>query len=211
MPNQIKAVIFDVDGVLVDSKNANAIFFQTLLKKAGYADISHEEAISCFHLPMWQVIEKLTHSTDQEEIKRIWEMGHDPSLRDNSLLEFPDQLENVLEKLHKEYKLAIVTSRIKAGMEALFSSREIRHLFDVVVTFEDYTNPKPHPEPLDTALKKLGVDSSEAIYIGDSPTDIEAAKAAGMRSIFLSREDHPNAVATIKEFKELLNALDELV
>jgi len=211
MLNQLKAIIFDVDGVLVDSKNANVAFFQTLLKKAGYTAISREEVASYFHLPMWQVIEKLINSTDQEEIRRIWEMGHDASLRDNSLLEFPDQLENVLEKLHKEYKLAIVTSRIKAGMEALFGSREIRHLFDVVVTFEDYTNPKPHPEPLDTALKKLGVNSSEAIYIGDSPTDIEAAKAVGMRSIFLSHENHPNAVATIKEFKELLNALEKLV
>src|SRR3989344_2848171 len=210
MPNQVKAIIFDVDGVLVDSKESKAAFFQTLLKRAGYTDISHEEVSASFHLPMWQAIEKLTRSNDQSEIQRIWKMGHDADLRANGLLKFPDQLEDVLEKLHEKYRLAIVTSRIKIGVDELFNIRKMGHLFDVVVTFEDYKNPKPHPEPLEKALNKLRVKSNEAIYIGDSATDVEAAKAANVKCIFISRENHPDATATVREFNQLIVALESI-
>ncbi len=206
----LKAVIFDVDGVLVDSKEANIAFFQALLGKAGYKDIDREDILACFHLPLWQSLEKLIGSTDQVEIQRIFDMASDVSLRNRSLLQFPEKLEDVLEQLHQKYKLAIVTSRIKVGIDDIFNAKEIKHLFDVVVTFEDYSNPKPHPEPLQVALKRLDVGAEEAIYIGDSPTDIEAVKAAGMKSVFLSTDDHKHAAARVNEFYELLEAVGKL-
>ncbi len=207
----IKAVIFDVDGVLVDSKKANVALFQTLLKRAGYPPATEEEILSHFHLPLWQSLEKLTKSNDQDEIKRIWEMARDPTTRNPELFDFPEQLEDVLEQLHKKYKLAIVTSRIKAGMDDIFSTKEIKHLFDVVVVFEDYKNPKPHPEPLLLAVKRLGISVEEAIYIGDSKTDVEAAMAAGMKVIYIAAEPHPDASKNIAEFNELLEAIDGLI
>ncbi|HUC88361.1 MAG TPA: HAD family hydrolase [Candidatus Binatia bacterium] len=206
----IKAIIFDVDGVLVDSKEANIALYQNILKKAGYPPVTREEILSCFHLPLWQSLEKLTSSNDQAEIKRMWSMASNSSLRDSSLFNFPEGLEQILEELHKTYQLAIVTSRIKAGIEDVFSAKEIKHLFRVVVTFEDYKNPKPHPEPLRVALNKLGLSPTEAIYIGDSSVDIDAAKAAGMRSIYLSTQLHDDASVNINEFSEILGAIKEL-
>ncbi len=206
----LKAVIFDVDGVLVDSKNANVAFFQALFSKAGYKDISTEDIQACFHLPLWQSLEKLVGSDDQHEIKRIFEMAYDPSLRGRELLEFPEKLEVLLEELHRKYKLGIVTSRIKVGVDDIFKVKEIRHLFDAVVTFEDYANPKPHPEPLQVALQRLDVAPSEAVYIGDSPSDIDAAKAAGMRSVFLSSSDHEHATAKVAAFYQLTEAIEKL-
>lgn len=207
----LKAVIFDVDGVLVDSKEANIAFFQALLSKAGYPDIRREDILDCFHLPLWQSIEKLVNTNDQTEVKRIFDMAHDSSLRDKGLLKFPDELEVVLEKLHAKYKLAIVTSRIKVGVDDIFSAKEIGHLFDVVVTFEDYSNPKPHPEPLEVALSKLGIDAIEAVYIGDSPSDVASAKAAGVRSIFLSNEVHEDATSKANDFHELVDVIEKLI
>lgn len=206
----LRAVIFDVDGVLVDSREANIAFFQALLHKAGYDNIQREDILACFHLPLWQSLEKLIGSSDQDEIRRIFDMASDTGLRNKDLLQFPEKLEHVLEQLHKKYKLAVVTSRIKVGVDDIFSAIEIKHLFDVVVTFEDYTNPKPHPEPLLVALKRLNIDADEAVYIGDSLSDIEAAKAAGMRSVFLSTENHNDAVARIEKLHELLNVLEKL-
>jgi pyrophosphatase PpaX len=206
----LKAIIFDIDGVLVDSREANIALFQKLLAKGGYPKPSREDVMGCFHLPLWQSLEKLTKSNDQAEIKRIWELAHDPVLRDGGLLEFPHQLEQVLETLHKQYKLAVVTSRIKAGVEDIFNQKEIRHLFDVVVTFEDYRQPKPHPEPLLVALERLNLTADEAIYIGDSESDIIAATAANMRSIHLSDTKHEHATAGIKEFQELLEAISRI-
>lgn len=199
----IRAIIFDVDGVLVDSTNANVALFQNVLKKADYPIPSRDEILACFHMPALQTIAKLTGSEDEEEVKKIWEFVKDGSTRQPELFEFPTELEKTLERFHKEYRLAIVTSRIKVGMEEVFSMKEIKHLFDVVVTFEDYKNPKPHPEPLLTALEKLHLSPNEAIYIGDSLTDIEASKAAGVKSIFLTIKPHEDATINIRKFKEL--------
>lgn len=207
----IKAIIFDVDGVLVDSRNANVALFQNILRKAGYSESSREEILLYFHLPLWQALEKLTGSNNQKEIERVWNLAKDPLMRDNTLLEFPDKLEHILEELHKEYKLAIVTSRIRVGIEDIFNAREIKHLFDAVVTFEDVKNPKPHPEPLLLILEKLKLSSNEAIYIGDSATDIEAAKGANMRSIYLSPMKHDDATTNITQFSELMNAMKGFV
>jgi pyrophosphatase PpaX len=206
----IEAIIFDVDGVLVDSRKANVAFFQALLAKAGHKDIGKEEILACSHLPLWQSLEQLTGSDDQHEIRRIFDMANDPGLRNRELLEFPEKLEDTLEELHKKYRLAIVTSRIKAGVEHIFTTIEIRHLFDVVITFEDYKSPKPHPEPLQVALRRLNMKANQTVYVGDSKTDVEAAKAAGMRCIFLSADSHKDAIARIEKLYELINVIKTL-
>lgn len=206
----LKAIIFDVDGVLVDSKEANIAFFQNLLKKAGYPKASRKEILECFHLALWQSLEKLTGSNDQVEIKRIWDIAQDSSLRNPSLFNFPEKLEDILGELHKKYKLAIVTSRIRVGMDDIFSAKDMRHLFDSIITFEDYKKPKPSPDPLLTALKKLKILPRESVYIGDSESDIIAAKAAGIRSIHLAPNKHKDATAGIKVFQELLPIIESL-
>ncbi len=206
----LKVIIFDVDGVLVDSKNANVAFFQALLTKAGYPNTCREDILACFHLPLWQSLEKLLNTKDKQEIQRIFEMAHDSSLRSSDLLEFPEKLDEMLEELHKKYRLAIVTSRIKVGVEDIFSAKKIKHLFDEVVSFEDYENPKPHPEPLQVALRKLKIEVDEAIYIGDSKSDVEAAKAAGVKCVFLSSQGHNDAAVRIERLTDLLEVLERL-
>lgn len=206
----IKAIIFDVDGVLVDSKNANVAFFQNILRQAGYVPNSRKEILECFHLPLWQALEKLTGSNNPNEIRRIWDMAEDPKIRQPKLLIYPESLEYVLELLNKKYRLAIVTSRIKVGIDEIFGSREIKHLFSAVVTFEDYEHPKPHPEPLLVALAKLDLSAEEAIYVGDSMVDIEAAQAAGMKSIYLTKSPSYGASINIGQFDEIPGAVDKL-
>jgi pyrophosphatase PpaX len=208
--SKIKAVVFDVDGVLVDSTDSNVALYEILLVKAGYKKPSREEIIACFHMPLWQSLEILTKSTDQREIKRVSDMVYDPDIHTSDLLKFPANLEKILLELHKYYKLAVVTSRIKLGMEHIFDVRDIEHLFDEVVVFEDYKNPKPHPEPLLLAAKRLNVKPSEAIYIGDSHTDIEAAKSAGMKSIHLAPEKNIDADVGITSFGGIVDAVKQL-
>lgn len=207
----LKAIIFDIDGVLVDSREANVDFYQKLFVKAGYSKPSRKEILDLFHLPLRESIEVITGVTDQVEVQRIWEMARDDDSRDASLLKFPERLEEILEHLHKNYRLAIVTSRIRVGVDFVFTAKEIKHYFDVVVAYEDYNNPKPHPEPLLVALQKLQVTTKEAIYIGDSDTDIEAAKAAQVESIHLSASPHPDASAAVQEFEGLIGAIESVL
>jgi HAD superfamily hydrolase (TIGR01509 family) len=206
----LKAILFDVDGVLALSQKANVAFFKNLMTAGGYPGITDEEILDRFHMPMRQVIAELSGLTDEKEIDQIFAMGKDPSLRQSDLLEFPEKLENLLETLHKTYRLGIVTSRVRTGVDEIFDVKAIKHYFDVVVAFEDYQNPKPHPEPLMIALSKLRVEPDEAVYVGDSHSDIDAAVAAGMHSVHLSAHPHDGATVSIADLGELLLAIETL-
>jgi phosphoglycolate phosphatase-like HAD superfamily hydrolase len=206
----IEAILFDIDGVLVDSREANIALFQRLLTRAGYEKPTREEALACFHLPLEGSLAKLLKTEDTDEVKRVAGLVGEPGIRDPKLLEFPKTLEQTLETLHKKYKLGIVTSRIKLGVEDIFKEREIRHLFDAVVAYEDYSRPKPNPDPLIVALDRLGLSADQALYIGDSDSDIMAATAAGMPSIHLAPAKHTDATAGVAEFDELIQAIESL-
>ena len=96
---------------------------------------------------------------------------------------YPEVLE-LLTKLHRmSYRMGIVTS--KRGIHAIreLTSKQLNAVFEVIVAQEDTVLHKPHPAPLLAAADKMKVDAVDCIYIGDQPTDIEAAHAAGMRSI----------------------------
>ena len=77
-------------------------------------------------------------------------------------------------------RLAIVTSKRRIGVARGLRPIGMMNDFDLWVCPEDVSNPKPHPEPVWAALKGLGVERDEAIFVGDSPHDIEAGNAAGV-------------------------------
>jgi pyrophosphatase PpaX len=203
----LKAVIFDVDGVLVDSKRAVIAFYSSLFKEAGYNDISREDIAKCFHLPLVHSIRELI-GCDDEEVNRIKSLAVNSEHRSRELYEFPEKLDHVLESLYRRFKLAIVTSRIRYGVQHIFDVKEMAHYFDEVIAFEDYSEPKPSPEPLLVALDRLQVSADQAIYIGDSDTDIEAATSAGMPSIHLATKHHKDATHGIERFEELLDVIE---
>src|SRR3989304_7052157 len=109
----IKAVIFDIDGVLLDSFEANLKFFQDLMIKFGYPPPTKEEFPPIFHLNMWNAIRVLTKSDSEEEIKKIWEAGGSREIKyPTELLFMPESAEEEVKGLSKNYALAIVTNRI---------------------------------------------------------------------------------------------------
>lgn len=207
----IKAILFDVDGVLVDSREANRLFKRELFKRAGYYDLE-EEHIEGFHKPIKQVIDEVLASrniANEAEADRLFKMMFDPHIRDLQIknYKFPKNLITVLRDLSKQYTLGIVTSRIRYGMDEVFSLRPIEKYFETVITFDDVLNHKPHPEPLIKALDDLNLRPNEAIYIGDSDTDIIAAAAIDMPSIHISEAMHELAHHQIKDFSEVEDAI----
>lgn len=89
----------------------------------------------------------------------------------------------ILEQLHKEYALGIVTGRPRKEALIVIKKFKIENLFDVIIAMEDYPSEKakPNPYPISLALKKISV--TEAIYVGDSVDDIVAAKSANVKPI----------------------------
>jgi len=204
----IKAIIFDIDGVLLDSRKANIKFFQNLLDKSGYEVPSDEEVSKVFHMTMWDTIKFLTKEKSEDRIKKAWQLGCKMSYP-MELLSIPKHSKGVIKILSKDYKLGIVTGRIKRGVDRFFQFSKLRKYFDVIVSFEDYTKPKPNPESLLVALKRLKMSSDEAVYIGDSESDIKAAKAANMKVIIYPKR-LKGADSVLRNFKNLPSVMERL-
>src|SRR3989344_6925794 len=126
----VKAVIFDVDGVLLDSFKANLQFFQELLLKAGYTPPTRKEYLPLFHLSMWDVIKTFSHLTDDKEIKQIWEIGRGSQVKyPVHLIKTTKGVEKTLEFLNKEYILGIVTNRVKEGVYKIPALLKLKKYF----------------------------------------------------------------------------------
>lgn len=90
-------------------------------------------------------------------------------------------VESVLRELHgRGHPMAIVSSKLDAGIRRSMDFFQLTPLFEAIVGIESTTNHKPHPEPVIFALETLGVEPEEALFIGDSPHDAAAAHAAGV-------------------------------
>ena len=96
------------------------------------------------------------------------------------LTQVPDGCEEVLTQLSQRYFLAVVTSRHRLGIEHFYATSGLEGLLSVSIAFEDYDSPKPAPDPLLTACRRLGVSPEEAVYVGDAEVDVLCAAAAGM-------------------------------
>jgi len=119
-------------------------------------------------------------------------------------------MEDVLLRLHEEgRKLGIVTAKRRSTVELAFDRVPLGHLFEVVVGGDETERHKPDPEPLLLAAERMGVRPEDAAYVGDSPFDIRAAKAAGMRSVAVTwgrihdrarlEREHPDAIVDTAE------------
>ena len=139
---------------------------------------------------------------------------HNEPLHDD-LVAF-EGIERVLERLKSEGRqLGIVTAKRRRTVDLAFAILPLERYFDAVVTAEQTEHHKPHPEPVLTALDRLGSKPEEAAFVGDSPFDMGAGKAAGVFTVGVSwgkihpverlRETGANAVVHSPE--ELLDVL----
>lgn len=207
----IKAILFDVDGVLIDSFDANLKFFQDLLLTGGYKPLTKEEFIPLVHLPMYDVIKIITIASD-EKVYKLWEIGkNDKNIYPYHLLKMPPYAEEVVKELGKNYVLGLVTSRVREKIYTIPLLARLNGYFKIAVGYQDTKNHKPDPEPLIFACKKLGFKPEEVIYIGDQESDVIAAKSAKIKIIFLSKIKNKNADINIKSFKQLIDAIESLL
>jgi HAD superfamily hydrolase (TIGR01509 family) len=207
----IKAVIFDIDGVLVNTFEANLKFYQGLLAKNGYTEPSREEYRAHFHLAMIDAIKFFTQSNDEEEIQKIFTMGAE---RKHSypyeLVSSPKHMKETVAHLSQKYMLGIVTNKIRRNVFELPQLKEIENYFQQVITVDDTIKHKPDPEPLLLILQRLKISADEAVYIGDTRSDFQAAKAANIKFILFPQSDIEGVEIATSNFEELPNILEGL-
>jgi len=118
----------------------------------------------------------------------------------------------VLVRLREEgRRLGIVTAKRRVTVDLAFANVAIGHLFDVVVGGDESERQKPDPQPLQVALERLGARSDETVYVGDSPFDIRAAKAAGIHAIAVTwGRIHDRAKLEAEEPDAVVDSAEEL-
>jgi len=183
----IEAVIFDCDGVLVDSRAANAAFYNQILAHFNKELLTEAQLTYVHSRTVYESLAYLFQGDARlPEAERFWRTTDYGPI--NEMLTLQPGLIECLKELHGRFKTAIATNRTTT-MSGLLRKFGLERYFDLVVTSLDVRNPKPHPEALEKILSFFGVNSREACYIGDSAVDEETARRAGVLFIAYRNED----------------------
>jgi HAD superfamily hydrolase (TIGR01509 family) len=175
----IKLIVFDLDGVLVEAKN---IHFEALNKALVQYAITWEEHLSIYDgLKTNQKLEMLHERKElpKEYFKDIWEAKQKYTLEALSDLKESDQLKACMNTLVASgYKIACCSNSIRKTVLTVLSKLGIIEYFDLIISNEDVTNSKPHPEMYWKAMSKMTVLPEETLIVEDSPYGLLAANRA---------------------------------
>lgn len=182
---KIKAILFDLDGTLIDSIPFHRQSFRKLFRKFGKS--LPEKAVHDYI--RWSTEEIYHHLRIKEKLglnlESFLEIRRDIyySLIKKKNLVFKDRVV-LLEKLKKNFKLALVSN--SSHLTVQFSTpKKVLSRFDRIVSFSDVAKGKPAPDMLLLAAKKLRVPPEQCLVVGDSVVDILASRAAGMVVVIL--------------------------
>ena len=176
-----KAVVFDLDGTLVDSVELITVSFQHAIREVLGHEVSREEAIQHVGTPLKEQMVRVSPEHADELVAVYREFNHREHDR---MLKLYDGILGLLNDLTKAgCTLGLVTSKSRPTTQMAFDLTGIEPYFDATVCCDEAPGNKPSAAPIIYCLKHLGVPPEEAAYIGDSPADIQAAHAAGVTGI----------------------------
>lgn len=178
---KIQVVAFDCDGVMFDTKKSNRDFYNQILTHFGKPEMTPDQ-LTIVH--MHSVQESLKHLFADEKERAAADayrqnMNYMPFIEE---MQIEPDLKSLLNGLKPRYKTVVASNRTDT-MDAVLTVHRLEHLFDLVVCARDVKRPKPHPDLLLRILDHFHLKASEAVYIGDSTVDEQAAQAAGVTLI----------------------------
>ena len=184
----MKAIIFDLDGTLLYTLEDLMISVNYVLKKHGMKERTLEEIrIFVGNGIRKTLIRAADPGTPDDEIDVMYdEFGEHYSEHCMDNTKPYDGIMEMLDRLHRAgYKMAIVSNKYDPAVKEL-NERFFDDYIKVAIGETPEIRKKPAPDTAITAMKELGVSSSEAIYVGDSDVDIETAKNAGLSCISIT-------------------------
>jgi len=174
-------VLFDLDGTVVDSGSMILASMRHATREVLGEEYADEELMHAVGGPGLEAQMAVFAPDQVDELVRVYRAHNEP-LHDE--LEACAGMESVLVRLHEEgRRLGVVTAKRRSTVELAFARVPLAHLFETIVGGDETARHKPDPEPLLLAAERMGADPAQTAYVGDSPFDILAAKAAGMYAI----------------------------
>ena len=174
----IEYVLFDWDGTLLDSFEADAHAYKYMFDALGMSWSIAE--LKRHYSPNWHRVYRAARlpRAKWEEADRLWRFFYrqqQPKLQPGAL--------RVLKLLDRRFKMALVSSGSRSRVRRQLREHAVSAMFLAKVCSEDAPRRKPHPAPLRMALEKLRALPQTCVYIGDAPEDSEMAHRAGVRAI----------------------------
>ena len=191
--NKFDTILFDLDGTILDSKELIfSSFVYTFEKFRPDYQLTDEELESFFGPTLQQSFSR--YSTDQAEIDEMIKTYREYNVSHHDEIVKPIYGAKALIKtLHqKGYKLGVVSSKktdlVKRGLEVI----GVKDYMDVILGFDEVKNPKPAPDGILKAIETL--ESKNALYVGDTPSDIAAGKAANIKTCGCLYVKNPDSI-----------------
>ena len=196
----MKAILFDLDGVLIDSFDFLWITFNETLEKFGKRRVSKRE----YKKKFWghdlkSNFGKFGLGEDAIKYRKAQYKSHIKEIR-----VFPEA-RKILESLSKKIKLGLITNSRSDVVHKILEYFNLKNYFDVIFTGDDVDKEKPDPEMIIKACKSLGLDPSEVIVVGDTRSDVLAGKSAGCTVVGLNVESD----FKIKRLPELVKFVEQ--
>jgi pyrophosphatase PpaX len=177
-------VLFDLDGTVVDTGAIILASMRHAAETVVGGDYTDDQLMAAVGGPGLEAQMQALDPARVDELVRVYRAHNEP-LHDT--IAVCEGMDVVLDELRdRGHRLGIVTAKRRATVDLAFARIPIEHLFETVVGGDETDRHKPDPAPLRLALERLGAEASDAAYIGDSPFDMQAAKAAGLFAVGVS-------------------------
>jgi pyrophosphatase PpaX len=210
---RFETVLFDLDGTVVDSGGIILASMRHATQEVLGRDYSDEELMQAVGGPGLEAQMSALAPDHVEQLVDVYRAHNEPL---HGELEACAGMEDVLVRLREEgRRLGVVTAKRRSTVELAFAQVPLGHLFEAIVGGDETERHKPDPEPLLLGAERLGADPAATAYVGDSPFDVRAAKAAGMFAVAVTwgrihdRErleaEQPDAI--VDQAEELLGLL----
>jgi AHBA synthesis associated protein len=205
-PEPLSAVVFDLDGVLIDSEPLMRFAFEVAYRDLG---LPGPAPIESYLEHMGESFPRIMERLGLPQA--LWEPYRDACRRHPELVQaFPESRALLAHARGLGLRLSILTGKDRERtLEALDRFR-LAEFFDAVLASDQLRQPKPHPEGMRRSLTLLRVPSGQAAFVGDSVNDIRCAQAAGVRSIAVTWGTKPERVRTLASPDHVVDGWGEL-
>ena len=205
MQNEIKTLIFDMDGTLIDSSAVISGSINYVRSKLGLDPMQTDVMLKAVndmdtHSPsFFYEVEDFTQD-HIEWFQEYYTKNHDKEVA------LYDGIKDLLDELKPIYKLSLATNAYRKSALQILSHLDIEDYFEIVMCADDVKNSKPHPDMVLEILDYTKCRADEALMIGDSLKDREAASRAGVKTVLVDWgfSDLDDACREVEELRELL-------
>jgi HAD superfamily hydrolase (TIGR01549 family) len=179
---QLRAVVFDLDGTLVDTMARILDTYVNTIRSLGGPNVTTDDVLAKFHIgPTRVVLEHFLGRLILADDMDCYHAAYEQAI--TGVRPFPGVVDLVEELSREGYRLGLFTSATRRAATLVLATARLDGPFEVVVGGDEVVHPKPASDGLELICRRLGVRPNEAAYVGDAIVDLECAISAGALAI----------------------------